>query len=71
MENLGEKIMSQQVVIKHTDENPTFKQRKCIFAVSMALYNNLEKAKSLSKKPKTRIQASRIIEQLQKVQNKA
>lgn len=60
-----------QVEIIHKDEKPTFRQRKAVFAISMALYNNLDKAKALSAKPKTRIQASRIIEQLQKVQSKA
>jgi hypothetical protein len=65
LETIGDIKMS--VVMKHPEAKPSFKQKKAIYAISLALGYSQEKAKFLSAKPKTRGQASAIIKQLLKL----
>jgi len=57
--------LAQEYVIKYPDARPSFKQRKCLFAIVMAKTNDKAKAKVVSAKPKTRAEASALIQSLQ------
>ena len=58
-----------QLVIRNPSEKRSFKQVKCIYAISLALGYAKEKATALSAKPKTKGQASAMIKTLQKLQS--
>lgn len=57
------------IVITNPNAKPSFAQKKCIYAVSLALGYTQEKAKFLSAKPKSKAQASAIIKNLQSLQS--
>jgi len=60
-----------QIVITHPESKPSFAQRKAIFGIGLSIGYSKAKVKALSAKPKTKGQASAIIQQLLKVQAKA
>lgn len=60
-QGLSEYIDENPQVVRKFTPKPTLNQKKAIFALTMQSTNNIQKAKQLANKPKTRDEASEMI----------